>query len=526
MAVRIEIRSDTSANWASVNPVLGPGEAGRETDTGYIRYGDGVTAWSLLPTSDSQIATQVNTAGSQTQTAMDGRYAHVASGVFHVRDYGAKGDGTTDDTSAIHSALNAALNYVTSTSNHASVHLDSGTYLVHYAAQDLYPTYYAGIEVPTNVSLVGSGIGSTVIRLAAKQTQQGRIIANRVQDGGDTQITLSDFTIDGNGANQTVLGEGIAFTRATDIRVNRVEVTNVFGNAAAPPGETFHFSVDTCTRVMYTDCVAIGTSGTQGSGFSDNSSSTVSYTNCTAYGMSAGMGFTTWHGSGVIFTNCHAQKCGTHGFNAEYGTDIVYSGCIAGGQASDQAGGYNGIANSQTFGNSGSGFTVNATKNAVLSGCVARNNQTGASIVSSTPTGGSTVYSNVDILGGFYDSNTSGGIYFDTPTCAQGSNIASDVSVKNNTTFQCSINSTNGGVGYFDPTVLLAGHPATPSGTAVTNPYPFPVAVYIVSTNFYFGSIDGNSLGAAATHLHVPRGGTLQFNYGDTTTPATAWLRM
>ncbi len=46
--VRFQLRRDTAANWASVNPTLGPGEPALETDTMLVKYGDGVTAWNDL----------------------------------------------------------------------------------------------------------------------------------------------------------------------------------------------------------------------------------------------------------------------------------------------------------------------------------------------------------------------------------------------------------------------------------------------------------------------------------------------
>ena len=50
MANRIQLRRDTGANWASVNPVLAQGEVGIETDAVpiQIKVGDGVTAWNSL----------------------------------------------------------------------------------------------------------------------------------------------------------------------------------------------------------------------------------------------------------------------------------------------------------------------------------------------------------------------------------------------------------------------------------------------------------------------------------------------
>lgn len=44
----IQLRRDTAANWASVNPILAVGEQGFETDTGKFKIGTGSTAWNSL----------------------------------------------------------------------------------------------------------------------------------------------------------------------------------------------------------------------------------------------------------------------------------------------------------------------------------------------------------------------------------------------------------------------------------------------------------------------------------------------
>jgi len=48
MAVQIQLRNDTAANWTSADPVLAQGEMGIERDTGRVKLGDGVTAWENL----------------------------------------------------------------------------------------------------------------------------------------------------------------------------------------------------------------------------------------------------------------------------------------------------------------------------------------------------------------------------------------------------------------------------------------------------------------------------------------------
>jgi hypothetical protein len=46
--VQLQRRRDTAANWTADDTVLALGEMGLETDTGYIKIGDGSTAWSSL----------------------------------------------------------------------------------------------------------------------------------------------------------------------------------------------------------------------------------------------------------------------------------------------------------------------------------------------------------------------------------------------------------------------------------------------------------------------------------------------
>jgi len=48
MAVQIQLRHDTAANWTAANPVLALGEMGVETDTSRVKLGNGSTAWNTL----------------------------------------------------------------------------------------------------------------------------------------------------------------------------------------------------------------------------------------------------------------------------------------------------------------------------------------------------------------------------------------------------------------------------------------------------------------------------------------------
>ena len=48
MAVQIQLRNDTAANWTSENPTLAVGEIGIESDTLSVKVGDGSTEWISL----------------------------------------------------------------------------------------------------------------------------------------------------------------------------------------------------------------------------------------------------------------------------------------------------------------------------------------------------------------------------------------------------------------------------------------------------------------------------------------------
>lgn len=49
MAVLIQLRRGTQAQWSSANPVLADGEIVVETDTRQVKIGNGTTAYNLLP---------------------------------------------------------------------------------------------------------------------------------------------------------------------------------------------------------------------------------------------------------------------------------------------------------------------------------------------------------------------------------------------------------------------------------------------------------------------------------------------
>ena len=74
MAVQIQFRRDTAANWTSENPTLAAGEIGYETDTGSVKIGDGSTAWTSLAyfgVSSTYVTTQISNLVDSAPGALD-----------------------------------------------------------------------------------------------------------------------------------------------------------------------------------------------------------------------------------------------------------------------------------------------------------------------------------------------------------------------------------------------------------------------------------------------------------------------
>jgi hypothetical protein len=440
------------------------------------------------------------------------------AGAVLVSAFGAKADGTTDDSLSIRAAITAAAALAGSTGRQAVVQLMAGIHAVTFLPSTNVSGYIQAIELPPNVHLRGMGIGATSIRLIAGSnpgSSSAAIIRNRtLNGGGDQNISLSHFEVDGQGAINQSLIQGVAFVRARSIHVSNVRVRNVYGTAPYPPGETFHFTTDSCVDVTYTDCECIGDSGTQGSGFADNSSTNIRYVGCTARGMSAGMGFASWHSANVSFAACLAYKNGTHGFNVEFGRDVTFVGCLAGGEASDQAAGYF-LANDASLGNVASGFVINASQRATLVGCTSRKNDTGISIVNS-----GTTASSASIVGGSFTHNVTFGVYFGDGASSRQSRVSADVLVTDNGTSAWNIN--DGVIGYVGgATVVIT--PAFPaSGAVVSNPYPFDVTTYVAGAASSI-TVGGSIVGVTSGAIHLHAGSTIQMSY--VTAPKWVWHR-
>lgn len=84
MAVQIQLRRDSAADWTSANPTLAQGEVGYETDTNKLKIGDGSTAWTSLAYFRSGIGT-ATASGTDTYTAtIAGVTAYATHDVYEI----------------------------------------------------------------------------------------------------------------------------------------------------------------------------------------------------------------------------------------------------------------------------------------------------------------------------------------------------------------------------------------------------------------------------------------------------------
>ncbi|HEX3786092.1 MAG TPA: glycosyl hydrolase family 28-related protein [Pseudonocardiaceae bacterium] len=129
-------------------------------------------------------------------TQLDGRYVKTGTLVYNVKDYGATGNGSTDDTTAVQNAINAA-----STAGGGTVWFPAGTYMV-------TPTTSPALNVPSDgIKLVGASRKKSVL----KKTANGVLLSMSGPSTDTTGAThlhycsLESMTLHGNSKSGLIL---------------------------------------------------------------------------------------------------------------------------------------------------------------------------------------------------------------------------------------------------------------------------------------------------------------------------------
>jgi len=169
----------------------------------FIQYGGVATVGSLLPNR------RLPGSGSATTSTS-------ANGVFDVRTYGAAGNGTTDDTSAIKAAIGAAL-----ASNGGVVHFSAGVYVT------------STLTLPGGITLQGIGWQSI---LKLKDGIDSHLVTTQ---GASTNYygVVENLCLDGN-RDKNKSGNGLNLIAATNFRIQNVKIMNCAGHGIALSGSS------------------------------------------------------------------------------------------------------------------------------------------------------------------------------------------------------------------------------------------------------------------------------------------------
>lgn len=313
---------------------------------------------------------------------------------FNAKSFGAKFDGTTDDTTAIQNALDAA-----NLAGGGVIILPIGTAIIS-----------SSLLVKDNCALIGQGIGATTLKAKALTGSSTGLTGIARTPSGiiNKKVRFQDFTIDGNKSNQpqgtitSVANNGSGAYRITSASHGlttgaRVTTTGILGTTGA--NNSWNVTVITANTFDLISSTFSGSYTSGGTwaievvgffcGVTPNSSNTdedihvvrVEVQNCTAYGFDPHERTTR-----AVFLNCVSHDNRTDGFTLDALYDSLIQGCVS---YNNGRHGFNGttaptrlrIVACEAYGNgtsavgSGNGFTLqNAPVACEILNCLSRNN--------------------------------------------------------------------------------------------------------------------------------------------------------
>jgi hypothetical protein len=214
MAIQIQFRNDTAANWTSANPTLLAGEQGYETDTGRLKIGNGSTAWNSLsygpslapPAGTATIPPLDFTAGTNTTTAAAGAIEYDGSAFYSSVATSTRGTIPSEQTILLNTAYTltsqTAAQKLFNASTNGAVTLPVGTYQ--------FECFYSLTAMSSTSGSFGFALGG-----AATFTQQWWSIAQKSGTPATAVATQSTYSTAANTAITTasVQTSGYALVR-------------------------------------------------------------------------------------------------------------------------------------------------------------------------------------------------------------------------------------------------------------------------------------------------------------------------
>lgn len=194
--------------------------------------------------------------------------------VYNAKDYGVIGDGTTDDRVALRDLVD-----LIEAAGGGTLFLPKSTYLVSgtgTASQGV-------ISLPSNVNLVGEGMGVSIIKVDDMVDVTITGVVRTRSGAANTNITVRDLTVDCAAADQTgtgdITGLYVGGTADDNVTFLRVEAKNGH-NGGANVGHGMRVNGTAVTNVAFIDCYS---HNNERDGFAiDGAASKVRVINCRA----------------------------------------------------------------------------------------------------------------------------------------------------------------------------------------------------------------------------------------------------
>ncbi len=283
---------------------------------------------------------------------------------LNVKDYGATGDGVTDDAQSIRDCIDACYEV-----GGGTVYIPAGTYRL-VTGRDLPDTDNAVMKVHvalrSGVIVAGDGVGKTI--LVGEAPEDGLSVMGATDDN----VVARDLTAMIPAADKEDTWKsglklcGVDGGTFTNIRM---EYTGTASNCVG------------CSNLTYTNCVSANTKA----GFMCDeqpadgypTSHNITYNSCESYGSTGrgiGCGFEAYVADGkgkrvslVTYNNCYAHDNRNTGFYSKWSYRVTYRAC-----RSDNNGSW--------------GFYLESAKDYLVTSCTARGNHNSRfRYVSSTP---------------------------------------------------------------------------------------------------------------------------------------------
>lgn len=183
---------------------------------GQVLSVDGTTGLPKWTTFATTLPTQTGNANKWLQTngtTASWRYNELDPRWVNVKNYGAVGDGVTDDRVAIQNALDAV-----NAAGGGVVWIPPGTYIIGNNPTASYGRYF-GLLVKSNTVLLGSGSENTTLKAKAA-TNMDLVVTLRL--GSTTNVAVCGLRLDGNEAAQTDGKINLWFDSATNVRIDDI----------------------------------------------------------------------------------------------------------------------------------------------------------------------------------------------------------------------------------------------------------------------------------------------------------------